>query len=246
MLRTHRLLTVGVRFRRRRLLDRPGGHASGARHCRHAFSTAHHRHQFGYHSLREQCFAREGLRSTCPLTSQHSGLTTQWPDRTSTLHEAFGVSHRPLAPWRWATTHDLVDPAEAMSASPDELQLERPFPITGNLDQDMATGLGQHRLQPCSVANVRRSPIRRRLFLVMAEVLSTSSFRTVSRTVLVNCLFGPSGPVSDRSRPPPCPGVPIPPRRSWCSGQLRSLLHHIVQCRHLGNTSPSNHSVREL
>lgn len=141
------------------------GHASGTRHCRNAFSPAHHRHQSGYHSLPELRFARERCRAPTHSPSQHSGLTKQWPDRTSTLHEALGASHRPLAPWRWATTHDLVDPAEAMSTSPDELQLERPFPVTGNLDRDMATGLSQHRLEPCSVANVRRSPIRRRLFL---------------------------------------------------------------------------------
>lgn len=145
--------------------------------------------------------------------SQHSGLTTQWPDRTSTLHEAFGASHRPLAPWRWATTHDLVDPAEALSGSPDELRLERPFLVTGNLDRDMATGLGQHRLEPCSVANVGRFPIWRRLFFVVGEVLS-HFFVQGSFEDGFGELFDQPIRSGHKPSPPPSPGVRIPPRRS--------------------------------
>lgn len=74
--------------------------------------------------------------------------------------------------------------------------------LSWSLDRDVAALLGQHRLGPGSVANIRRVPIRLDLVLSYPRCSVIYSFNAASRTVLVNCLS--RRPARSAASPAPC------------------------------------------
>jgi hypothetical protein len=102
---------------------------------------------------------------------------------------------RPLI--RLVLEDDLIDPVQAPLPLLDDLRLERPVPVPGHLEPDLAGAPGQHRLGPGPVADVP-GLVACRVFFSWPRCSVSSWSRAVSITTLVSCLSSPSGPVRDR------------------------------------------------
>lgn len=119
-----------------------------------------------------------------------------------------------------------------------DLALERPFPITRDVDRDMTAGLAPHRCRPGPVANVGGFAVRRGLVLVVPEMLGHLLVQRRFQTVLVNCLSSPSDPVSDK----PCSlanRTSSAATAASADGGSALFFARIAQSCHLGASSPS-------
>ncbi len=93
--------------------------------------------------------------------------------------------------------HDLVDLTESALSLLHDHRLEGALPVAGDLELDLAGGVGEHRLRPGPVPDVRRVSLTGSTVLLMAQVLGHLLVQRGLEHVLGELLEQPFGPVRD-------------------------------------------------